>query len=862
MNELFNLFLQNVQEIIYVVEVTGAPFRMTVSFVSNQIETSLGYKPHEFVDDPNLWFSIIHPDDMAEVQRITRQMVETKQPRLRRYRVRHKTNGNYGWFEDKPMPLFDPSGRFTGYVGVAHDITERRRADEALRASQERLQTVLNNAPITIFAIDNKGVFTVSEGKGLQRVGLRPGENVGVSAYDLFGLFSVALQTGESITGETLLRRVLSGEALSGVTELRGVYFENQFVPLRDASEQVIGLIGVATDITERKKSEDELLKLSQALEHAADMVFITDKEGIIEYANAAFEKITGYSKSEILGKTPRILKSGEHAEEFYKAMWQELLAGNEFHFEFLNKKKNGGLYVDERTIVPLLNRQGVITHYVSIGRDITERKRAEEALRLNEQRLRIAISAADIAVFNQNTDLQYVWMHSPQLGYTTEQVVGKTDAELLPQQDVQKLTPIKRLVIETGKGAHEEVQIHTPDSVLTFELILEPLLNERGEVIGLTGSSMDISERKRMEEALQNSKEGYRNLVENISEIFFVCDSRGKLMYGSPNLFSRTGYKEDELMGQSYVRLIACEDRHRVADFYAGCTKDGTVDTGCEFRARLKDGSFKWVGQSTRIVRDPDGSAVEYRNVVSDITERKRAEESLRHANTRLRYLSHRLIEVQEAERRSIARGLHDEIGQSLTALKINLESMKGNTDLTLLANRVEDSVALIDGVISQTRTLSHELRPSMLDDLGLAAALRWYIDLQSQRANLKAAFTANFPSETRFDPAIETVCFRVAQEALTNVIRHARAKKVLIDLQFAKDEIHMFVRDDGVGFDVGAAEVKARHGAGFGLLGMRERTSLVNGELEVISVPNKGTDLHVHFPVKTSVPASSTEF
>ncbi|MGH2566694.1 MAG: PAS domain-containing protein, partial [Bacteroidota bacterium] len=133
---------------------------------------------------------------------------------------------------------------------------------------------------------------------------------------------------------------------------------------------------------------------------------------------------------------------------------------------------------------------------------------------------------------------------------------------------------------------------------------------------------------RKQMK-ALLDSEQRFRSLVENINDIYYVCDAAGKLTYGSPNLFTTTGYREHELIGQSYVRLIASQDRRRVIDFYTTRTNDGTVDCRLEFRARLKDGSTVWVEQTARILRNPTGSVLAYQNVVHDISERKRAEQA-----------------------------------------------------------------------------------------------------------------------------------------------------------------------------------------------------------------------------------------
>jgi signal transduction histidine kinase len=221
---------------------------------------------------------------------------------------------------------------------------------------------------------------------------------------------------------------------------------------------------------------------------------------------------------------------------------------------------------------------------------------------------------------------------------------------------------------------------------------------------------------------------------------------------------------------------------------------------------------------------------------------------------------LSHRLVEVQETERRNIARELHDEIGQSLTVMQLNLQAMLQSPATEVMSMRLNDSLAVVDRVQEQVREISLNLRPSMLDDLGLEPALVWLTTRQAELAGLKSEVQAD-AFEQRLAPVIETECFRVAQEALTNVVRHAHAKKVIVELRQEDGQLHLRVRDDGVGFDVAATREKAVRGASLGLLSMEERAVLAGGQLEFNSVPGRGTEVHAWFPLKWHTPPSASE-
>lgn len=235
-----------------------------------------------------------------------------------------------------------------------------------------------------------------------------------------------------------------------------------------------------------------------------------------------------------------------------------------------------------------------------------------------------------------------------------------------------------------------------------------------------------------------------------------------------------------------------------------------------------------------------------------------QREQEQLR-ATEKLQVLSRRLVEVQEAERRNIARELHDEIGQSLTAAEMNLQAAMRSPGAAALQRRLAESIQAIERVLEQVHDLSLNLRPSMLDDLGLESALRWYTQRQAALTGMKAEFRAPQLNE-RLDPVIETECFRVAQEALTNVVRHARARAVTVELSRENDHLHLSVRDDGIGFDVGGSRGKAVCGASLGLLSMEERASLAGGGFELNSAPGCGTEVHAWFPLhSTDAPAES---
>ena len=221
-----------------------------------------------------------------------------------------------------------------------------------------------------------------------------------------------------------------------------------------------------------------------------------------------------------------------------------------------------------------------------------------------------------------------------------------------------------------------------------------------------------------------------------------------------------------------------------------------------------------------------------------------------------RLQTLSRRLVNIQESERRHLARELHDEIGQALTVIEMNLQALLASPSAGAQARRLKASLTVVEHVQEQVHDISLNLRPSMLDDLGLEPALLWLAKRQAVLAGLQAEVRLEH-LEQRLDPMIETECFRVAQEALTNVVKHAKAHTVNVELSQNEEQLHLSVRDDGVGFDVARLREQAVGGASLGLLSMEERAALAGGGLQYHSTPGQGTKVHAWFPLKWVHPA-----
>ena len=372
-----------------------------------------------------------------------------------------------------------------------------------------------------------------------------------------------------------------------------------------------------------------------------------------------------------------------------------------------------------------------------------------------------------------------------------------------------------------------------------------------------------------RTEDALRVSELSYRRLFEAAKDGILILDfQKGRISDVNPFLTNLLGFSRREMIGKTVGELSPFKDIEANRIMLGRLQKDGYVAYK-DLPLETKDGRKIAVEFVSNVYQAGDQQVIQCN--IRDITARKEAEDQKNRLNAqleervvereqyshRLQVLSRRVVEAQEAERRHLARELHDEIGQALTVAQINLQMLTQSPAVDGMLPRLQASLQVVDRVLEQVHDIALNLRPSILDDLGLAPALRWLTERQAALVGLRSRFKAA-GLEHRLDPVIETECFRVAQGALTNVLRHARAKTVSVELLTRQGRLHLRVSDDGIGFDVAALREKAVHGASLGLLSMEERAALAGGGLEFKCVPQRGTEVHAWFPLKWQIPPS----
>jgi PAS domain S-box-containing protein len=386
-----------------------------------------------------------------------------------------------------------------------------------------------------------------------------------------------------------------------------------------------------------------------------------------------------------------------------------------------------------------------------------------------------------------------------------------------------------------------------------SYHVYVEPFHSSGTKIDGCIGLAFDITERKRIEAQLIFREKRLRALIENSSDGIELVDAAGEILFESPSIQRLFGYFSPAMVGRNLFEFIYAEDRPGLEQSFAKVRQRSGAIIETRYRFRHRDGTWRWVeGSLNNLLQEPGVMAIviNYR----DITDRQRSEEErnrlfneIEHARFRLEQLSRRLVEVQEIERRILARDLHDELGQQLTALKLLLESSPGLSPVQM-AHHVQEAYARANQLQGLVRNMSLDLRPTMLDDLGLVPALLWLFERRSGLRSLEVQFRHQNVEDVRFPPEIETAAYRIVQEALTNVARHSGANDAIVRVWANEELLSVQIEDRGRGFD---AEQALAVATSSGLSGMRERAGLLGGRLTIESTLGAGTTLTAELPL-----------
>jgi PAS domain S-box-containing protein len=635
--------------------------------------------------------------------------------------------------------------------GIAHDITEKKRMDNALRAAKARTESVLASVADVHILFDREWHYIYVNQAAVEAMG-RPREQIlGQTLLDLY----------PDINGTELerdYRRAMTERvavASDSYYETTDTWWSNRFFPSPE------GLAVFATDVTERKRAEENLAKQKEILQaifdHVPIMLSFIGADDQIKFVNREWERTIGWSLEEINKQRLDIFNEAYPDPEDRQRVLKFVAESNGEWSDFKTTVRSGQVLDTTWARVPLSDGTSV-----GIGQDITERKRVEEMLRRQ---------TAELAALHE---------------------IG---LEICAEKDLSK---VLHRVTSSAAGLLNAYHCSTyilnrEECQLRLVASLEP---------GLIGRHLRLGE----------GLAGRVAITGNVEAIESYSKWKGRAAIFETNQF-----------GPALAAPLKWQQ-----------TVIGAISLG------RKQGEPTFTRDDSRLLEQMAA-------VAAIAIQQASLFEEVREGQKRLRTLSHKILDVQEAERKRIARELHDQIGQALTAIQISLHGLHSSSD-NGSNSAIEDSLAVIDEALEQVHSLSLDLRPSLLDDLGLVAALRWYVDRLASRTGLTSSFDAD-PSDIRLNPGIETACFRIAQEALTNILRHANARRVWVRIGQLRSGFKLSVKDDGVGFDVRAAMKRKGANASLGLRGMQERAIAAGGVVDIKSTEGNGTLVEVIF-------------
>ncbi|MBN2118042.1 MAG: PAS domain S-box protein [Anaerolineales bacterium] len=816
-------------------------------------------------------------------------------------------------------------GKFMVYFNTPHDCSDieielsltigrqlafgidRKRAEVELRANEALYRTLARSIPGGgVYVVDKDFRYLVAEGPVTEAFGLSREMLEGRTVSEVF-------PDERGTRMEERLRRVFAGDTISFETKHNEHVYWTRLAPLRDSIGQAIIL---TIDITERKQVEESLRqseeRFTRFMEHLPGLAWIKDVQGRYVYANAAAEKAFGAPRAKLYGRTDaeifpaeiaaRFRKNDEQARKYEKGVQTvETLTQDDgvLHYSLVHK-------------FPIPGVDGSMALIGGTAFDITERLRAEEALRESEARFRAIVKQATAGIVRKDAEGKLTFVNEAfcnMLGYPESELLGKTFWQFTYNEDIEENKRLfsrlmmegipfkleKRLLRADGALIWVDVSVSPvmdaegkPQSAVAVEvditgrkqaeealqqlnLQLESRVQKRTATIQAMNQSLreEIAERRRIEEALRESEAVARASEEKLCTLFDLLpvgisflDPDSRIIQMNSALLNILKLSKEQLLIQAYRsrKYIRVDGTPMPPTEFASARAlaENRTIYNVETGILPEDGEVVWTSVSAAPVDVADVGVVV---VTVDITESKRAERALQESHGHLQVLSQRLVEVQEEERRALARELHDRVGQTLAALNINLiiiHSQLSEEVLQQIGARLDDSMKLVGETITLVRDVMTDLRPAVLDDYGLEAALESHLTGFTSRYDIKVMFEKPDRPIPRLGPSIEMTFLRIAQEALMNIARHAHAEHVNLSLRQVGESICLTVQDDGAGIESWQA---ANRPGSHGLTIMRERAEAFGGTLKVSSVPRQGTTVEASIPFNSNEGQAKTQ-
>lgn len=811
---------------------------------SEMIWELVGLEPDDGVTTAERFIKFIHPEDRDRAVRKVTEVIDEGEVYYDEFRLIRR-DGSVLWVSSKGRVIRSASGRPERVLGVNIDITERKRVEETLGQTQEMGRRIIESSNDCIKVLDLDGRLLYMNPNGQKVL-----EICDINAY----LHTPWLDFWEGEHREAAAQAIARAKAgerggFRGYSPTaRGTprWWDVVVTPITNLRGNVVQLLAVSRDITEHKLAEEALKDSEErnraTLEAIPDLMFLQNREGVYLDYHTQNPHVLYVPPEQFIGKQLRDVLPPELAAQFYECFERALATGETQVQEYSLPMPDGSRWYEAR--IARCNGERLL----SIVRDITERRRAEDALRENENRVRLFVEHTPAAVAMFDREMRYLltsrrWLKDNKLG--EQDIIGRCHYDVVPDIPERWREGHRRCLAGVVECCEEDVFQH-PDG--TFDWVrweTRPWYMAGGEIGGIIMFSETITERKQAAEALRASEERFAQAFQsNPQPMSLATLDEGCYMDVNESFLEMSGYTRGEIVGRTSLELNVLETPAERAAFTRQLKENGSIQN-VETKFRTKGGAFRVLLSSSELME------VEGRQCIltasSDITERKRAEEELLQ-------LTVRLFTLQDEERRRIARELHDGTAQNLFAMTFNLARLQQHAAAqdAELQQLVSDTITLGDESLREIRTLSYLLHPPLLDQAGLVSALRWYVGGFMKRSGVYVDLISLQPIG-RLSPEVETALFRIVQEGLTNIHRHSGGKNASVRLEKKNGEVVLQIKDDGRGMPLteGLNPADDVQGLGVGILGMRQRMRQLGGRLEVASGAG-GTTVTAAVPFK----------
>ncbi len=784
--------------------------------------------------------NILHPDDKEYVIKLIEDAYQNKSNLDYFHRI-VRGDGEVRFMHSQARIQYNKHNSPVKINGSTQDITDLHITQEKLEKSEKEYKTLVETSPDSIiiatldtfFYVNNAFVSMMHAKSKDDFDNKSPLEFMFQEDFDYIKDKVKKLFSGEPVQKRSF--KYKRCDKTEGYVEIRGVLTSYNDNP---------AFLGAIRDVTEMYQTQQALIESEKQyrflVENSTDIIYNTDLNGNFIYTNQAFEDISGYTTSEVLGKD-----SNNHVRADYKEKVIKI-----YHQQFLEKKQNNIIEV------PVIDKIGgelwlelniglmwdgdKISGFSAVCRNITEKRRIKKQLQETHEKLESIFDAIPDLFFmlkKDGTILEYKADSTDKLYTSPEQFIGKKVTDILPSPASEIIQ--KALVKQqtTNKLTTLEYTLEVEGILQYFEARLLPY--QQSFIITIV---RNITDKVKLEKEKKETEERYRLLVESSPDGIVLHDTK-KIIFLNSALLKLSGLKNaNEIIGKDpnlFVHPDFLEiSKRRIKRILNGEDLDPIYE-----KMVRTDGKVVMV-EAKGILIYLDGKPV-MQTTIRDVSQRIKAENEIKKSHEQIRKLAIHLQHLQEEERERIAKEIHDELGQTLTGIKMDLSFLHRTNKDTKIAERLEAVDGLVDRSIKTVRKISSGLHPPVLDDLGLKAAIEWQIHEFFARSQIKYTLDLS-DADIEFSKDKSHAIFRIIQESLTNVARHSKATKVTVISKLQENNMVFEIKDNGVGISKNSLDENST----FGIISMKERALVFNGKIEITG-KNSGTLVKLSIPV-----------